>query len=141
MLVAAHVSSMKTRRSGSRSGWAARHCCRWAATSGRSCSAARRTFFYAQAQGGDRPPQSGEGDRQPQPVAEFLQGRVRGLGDGRPEWVSVGLPTWLGAGSGDARGDLAGLAAALLEAADPGLADAVLGGDGAGALAAVAVVE
>ena len=51
------------------------------------------------------------------------------------------MPTRLGPGVGDARRDLAGLAAALLEAADPGLADGVLGGDGAGGQALIAVGE
>jgi hypothetical protein len=72
-------------------------------------------------------------------VAEFFQRRVGSLPDGVAEPVGVGRPTRRGSGRGDARGTLAGLAAALLEAADPGFADAVLGGDGAAAQAAVAV--
>src|SRR4051794_9902301 len=45
MFVAAHVSSMKTRRLGSRAGWRRMNTRRAWATSGRSCSAACRVFF------------------------------------------------------------------------------------------------
>jgi hypothetical protein len=76
-----------------------------------------------------------------QPVAQFAQRRVRRLADGLAELVGVGVPTGLGTGDNGAWCDLAGEAAALFESADPGLADAVLGGDGAGALAVVAVRE
>ncbi len=49
ILVEAPVSSMKTRCSGSRSGWAANQARRRAATSGRSCSAACAVFFEGHA--------------------------------------------------------------------------------------------
>ncbi len=45
MLVLAHVSSMKIRRAGSRSGWASNHARRSLRTSGLSCSAAWPVFF------------------------------------------------------------------------------------------------
>src|ERR1700722_8800191 len=45
MLVLAQVSSMKTSRLGSIVAWRAFHCSRRLATSGRSCSEARRLFF------------------------------------------------------------------------------------------------
>src|ERR1700753_880584 len=45
MLVFAQVSSMKTSRLGSIAAWRAFHCSRRLATSGRSCSEARRLFF------------------------------------------------------------------------------------------------
>src|SRR5215210_2587770 len=48
MLVLAQVSSMKTRRAGSMLGCSSRQRSRAAATSGRSCSAARRLFFEGQ---------------------------------------------------------------------------------------------
>src|SRR5437660_9621141 len=47
MLVLAQVSSMKTRREGSSRPWYFFHCARRLATSGRSCSLARRLFFEA----------------------------------------------------------------------------------------------
>ena len=89
-------------------------------------------FFNAQAQGGDGPPQGGQGDGQPQPVAEFFQGRVRGFTDGLPEPVGVGGPARLASGGGDAWGEFAAVAAAAAagRSSDPGLADGVLGGDG-----------
>src|ERR1700722_1033695 len=45
MLVDAQVSSMNTRRSGSRSRWPSNHAWRRFKTSGRSCSLARAVFF------------------------------------------------------------------------------------------------
>ena len=47
MLVFAQVSSMKTSRSGSRSGWASNQACRRFTISGRSCSLACAVFFCA----------------------------------------------------------------------------------------------
>src|SRR5215471_15321034 len=49
MLVLVPVSSMKTRRSGSSLALSSTHAARAAATSGRSCSAARTLFFEADA--------------------------------------------------------------------------------------------
>src|SRR5580704_5015914 len=56
MLVEVPVSSMKTRRSGSSSVWFCAHSVRAAATSGRSCSAARTVFFEADAMAVEEPP-------------------------------------------------------------------------------------
>jgi len=47
ILVEAQVSSMKTRRSGSRSSWPSNQASRRFRMSGRSCSAACAVFFYA----------------------------------------------------------------------------------------------
>lgn len=47
MLVAVQVSSIKTRRSGSRSSWLSNQHCRYLKTSGRSCSIACPVSFYA----------------------------------------------------------------------------------------------
>src|SRR5579885_904800 len=141
MWVVAHVSSRKTSRSGSSAGCAACHSWRLPATSGRSCSAARRAFFYAQSQGVDGPPQGRQGDGQAELVAEFLQGGVGGGRDGSAEPIGVGVPARLGAGGGGAWGEGAVLASALLEPSDPGLADVVLGGNAAGTQAAIAVGE
>jgi hypothetical protein len=49
MFVAVQVSSMKTRRSGSRSGWLSNQSRRCFRTSGRSCSTACPVFFARQA--------------------------------------------------------------------------------------------
>src|SRR5262245_12015568 len=60
---------MKTNRSGSHRGWSRRHWARAAATSGRSCSAARVVFFITQTELVELVPQSGVADAN----AEFLQ--------------------------------------------------------------------
>ena len=56
ILVEAPVSSMKTRCSGSRSGWAANQDRRRAPTSGRSCSAACAVFFERHRVTVEKPP-------------------------------------------------------------------------------------
>src|SRR5579863_2252772 len=64
MLVVVPVSSRKTSRAGSRSGCAAIHAARAAATSGRSCSLACTIFLEADVLGGKEPPH--------RPVADML---------------------------------------------------------------------
>ena len=54
MLVAVHVSSMNTRRSGSRSTWPSNHSWRCFRMSGRSCSIAWPVFFCASSRGARR---------------------------------------------------------------------------------------
>ena len=62
ILVLSAVSSMKTSRAGSHSGWWLRHQARAAATSGLSCSAARVVFFIAKPQIVELVPQGRVGD-------------------------------------------------------------------------------
>src|SRR6188472_785939 len=81
MFVAAHVSSMKTRRLGSRAGWRRMNTRRAWATSGRSCSAACRVFFERQLMGTEKPVHRTQPDGDPargrKPAADLLQGQVR----------------------------------------------------------------
>ncbi len=56
ILVEAPVSSINTRRCGSRSGWASNQSRRCAATSGRSCSAAWAVFFEGKSVTVEKPP-------------------------------------------------------------------------------------
>src|SRR3954469_19626153 len=79
MFVASHVSSMKTRRLGSRAGWRRMNTRRAWATSGRSCSAACRVFFERQVMGSEKSvhraqPDGDAADRKR--AADLLQGQV-----------------------------------------------------------------
>src|SRR3954451_6761367 len=85
MLVAAHVSSMKTRRLGSSAGWRRMNTRRAWATSGRSCSAACRVFFERQLVGSEKPMHRAQPDGDPaqdrKRTADLLQGQVGLLGN------------------------------------------------------------
>src|SRR5215831_14738803 len=85
MLVAAQVSSMNTRWLGSSAGWRRIKARRASATSGRSCSAACRLFFARDLLCPEKPPHTGQPDRDPvlghQRAADLLQGQVWLLGD------------------------------------------------------------
>src|ERR1700710_2323486 len=80
ILVEAPVSSMKTRRFGSRSGWAANQARRRAATSGRSCSAACAVFFEGHAVAVEAAPDGAGPERDavlgPQQFGQFDQADV-----------------------------------------------------------------
>src|SRR3954471_10927329 len=85
MFVAAHVSSMKTRRLGSSAGWRRMNTRRAWATSGRSCSAACRGFFERQPVGTEKPVHRAQPDGDPargrKRTADLLQGQVGLLGN------------------------------------------------------------
>src|SRR6202045_2298029 len=76
ILVFAHVSSMKTRRLGSRRNWIFFHKVRRRATSGRSCSPAKSVFFEADPLAAQKTPQSvaGHGDAA---LAQFGKKRMQ----------------------------------------------------------------
>jgi hypothetical protein len=80
MLVAVQVSSMKTSRAGSSSGWLSNHAWRAALTSGRSCSVAWAVFFVGEIARVEETPQRAKPHRQAsliaQPGAHLLQGHV-----------------------------------------------------------------
>src|ERR1700758_2879597 len=69
ILVEVPFSSMNTRRSGSNLGWSSLQATRAAATSGRSCSAARTLFFKADAVAGKKTPNRPE----PRLLLAFLE--------------------------------------------------------------------
>src|SRR5262245_49522386 len=141
MFVVAQVSSMKRSLVGSRDGWAARQSSRCCFTSGRSCSAARWTFFSPSG-AGRRPPATGWTGRPSARAGSAVPpGCVGLLADGVAQRVGVGVPTRLGAVAARPRRDFPRFTAALLEAADPGRADGVLGGDLGGGQPGVAVGE
>jgi hypothetical protein len=81
MFVFIQVSSMNTSGPGLSPGWRSRHSARAAATSGRSCSAARRDFFDCQVQARERLVHQsfagGDFVRLIQPTPQFGGGRVR----------------------------------------------------------------
>ena len=95
MLVAVHVSSMKTRRSGSRSIWPSNHSRRCFRMSGRSCSIAWPVFFCASSLGAQR---SGEARRptrpsQPRPrQCVILQARCPCALPTRPKYPLLAPP-------------------------------------------------
>src|ERR1700730_6204250 len=76
ILVFAHVSSMKTRRLGSRRNWIFFHKVRRRATSGRSCSPAKSVFFEADPLAAQKTPQrvAGHGDAA---LAQFGKKRMQ----------------------------------------------------------------
>src|SRR3954471_11175824 len=85
MFVAAHVSSMKTRRLGSSACWRRMKTRRAWATSGRSCSLACRVFFERQLVGSEKPVHRTQPDGDPardrKRTADLLQGQVGLLGN------------------------------------------------------------
>src|SRR5215469_18895530 len=93
MLVATAVSSRKTNR------WGSSRCCfrrqvrRAAATSGRSCSAACRTFFERQLQMAQKPEDGGDADRNlplHEPAPQLFQRDVRLLGNPSLQPLGIG---------------------------------------------------
>src|SRR5262249_38148771 len=120
MFVLAQVSSTNTSRSGSRAGWAACQASRLALTAGRPCSLARPDFFSRQAQGGQPAGQGRLGDRQGEALDVLAQRQVGGLADGDAAAAGQRLPGGRGPVALGGGGDLAGLAAALVEAPGPG---------------------
>jgi hypothetical protein len=83
MAVEAHVSSMKTSRSGSSSGWASNHASCRLRTSGRSGSAAWAVFFARDPVATEEAPQRAEagadtmpGERRPQFLDRLVAGRL-----------------------------------------------------------------
>src|SRR5271156_5137187 len=95
ILVEAPVSSMKTRCSGSRSGWASNQACRRAATSGRSCSLACAVFFQGDAMAVKKAPDRTRGKHgamlPPQEIRELNQRDVHLLVDRTQDDVAVSL--------------------------------------------------
>src|SRR4051812_45772544 len=94
MLVVVPVSSRKTSRAGSRSGCAAIHRARAAATSGRSCSLACTIFFEADALGGEEPPHRAVADRlaaSGKLGADLLQRQVGNRGDPLQQPIPIRL--------------------------------------------------
>src|SRR5207237_9134671 len=79
IFVLAPVSSMNTNRSGSSPGIRSAQTCRFSLTSGRSCSAARMTFFERQLEASEVVEQRPDADLDPQPLAQLGEGRVRAL--------------------------------------------------------------
>lgn len=102
---------------------------------------ADRPFFPRQFQVGQCLPQRGDADSHAQVFAKFFQGAVGNLGHGHAELVGVTLAETDAAVSGRTRGGLSGCGPPLLETADPGFADAVLGGDCSGLHPIVAVSQ
>src|SRR5262245_28225637 len=99
MFVLAPVSSTNTSRPGWRVGITpARHAARCRATSGRSCSSARSTFFERQTQPAQGPPDGNDGHGHAEAV-EVLGGAEAGLSPGQfGEAVAVVGQGGLGAG-------------------------------------------
>src|SRR6516165_12125518 len=94
MVVVTAVSSMKTRADVSSRACCRIQCRRARATSARSCSAARRVFFDADAVALEKPPQRAAAAGKPAPVQgrdEFLQRPVRMLADQSQDLVRVVL--------------------------------------------------
>src|SRR6516164_4694901 len=94
MVVVIEVSSVKTRQDVSSRACCRIQCRRARATSARSCSAARRVFFEADAVALEKPPQRAAAAGKPAPVQgrdEFLQRPVRMLADQSQDLVRVVL--------------------------------------------------
>src|SRR4029453_19380177 len=89
----------------------------------------------------DGRPQGGQADGQAELVLDLLKGQVRGGVDGLADAWGVRGQAGLAVVAGRTRGDPAGLASALLEAADPGRANPVLVGHLLGGQARVAVQQ
>src|SRR3954470_17406013 len=109
MFVLAHVSSMNTSRAGSRAAIASAHSSRFAFTSGRSCSAARRTFFERQPEPVEARGQGAQADPDPEPVPQLGQGGVGFGGHQVPQPGLVGGQLPRPAGARRAGADPAGL--------------------------------
>jgi hypothetical protein len=77
MFVLAHVSSIKTRRSGFRSGYSRCSSSRLSATSGRSLSEATSTFFEGQPKPLQRGAQRRNRQVRPKFPLQFLEGQIR----------------------------------------------------------------
>src|SRR5262249_57314104 len=87
-------------------------------------------FFQGEAQRLDGPPERGVAQRQAEPRPVLLDGGVGRPADGLDNRLGMLGPLRRRAVALGLRGDRAGLAAALLEAADPAGADAVPCRDG-----------
>jgi hypothetical protein len=94
-LVEALVSSMNTRRSGSRSSWPSNQTSRAAATSGRSCSAAWAVFFDCDRPCLEEAPERSDASRNAaflsQASLHFLQADVAGRLDQLQEEVCMSI--------------------------------------------------
>jgi len=95
ILVEVPVSSMKTRRPGSRSGWAANQALRRAAMSDRSCSAACAVLFEGHGVAVEEAPHRAGRERGAMPRAQRL-GQLDQAGvllrlDGRQDYGAQGL--------------------------------------------------
>ena len=87
MFVLAHVSSIKTRRSGFRCGCFRRGSSRLSATSGRSLSEAMRTFFESQTKPLQRDAQRRNRQVRPKFPLQFLEGQIRLALDDIFDWI------------------------------------------------------
>lgn len=113
---------------------------RWPATSARSCSAARRTFFQGEPEGGQSPGERGDAERDLEFLLHFCERGVRLLCQELLERVGMGFPP-RPSGLALPGSSLAALPSSLPEASDPGLADTVLDRDLADLHAGVAVSQ
>src|SRR5918994_3108915 len=94
MLVDAQVSSMNTRRSGSRSSWSSNQASRRFRTSRRSCSEACAVFFTRELVTAAEAPERGHADLRPLAGKLHLQlgqGQVRHLIEGGADQAGMGL--------------------------------------------------
>src|SRR5438876_2097145 len=90
MLVLTQVSSMKTKRCGSRpTCCSVRNSSRAAATSGRACSAATRVFFERKLQRPEGVVQRADADLEPQLRPQRFERQIGLFGDGRPQFGLV----------------------------------------------------
>src|SRR5262245_13171662 len=89
MAVFRPVSSRNTKRPGSTRRARPRKMARLCRTSGRPCSAARRTFFYRQLQAEQGPGEGAEVDGGGQALVQLRQGRVGLFGDQDDEPVAA----------------------------------------------------
>jgi hypothetical protein len=80
IFVEAQVSSMNTRRSGSRSGWLSNHAHRWFRMSGRSCSVACAVFFARDPMTVEEAPDRADACRHASPRELGLDLRQRDVG-------------------------------------------------------------
>lgn len=130
MLVVAPNSSGKTTFSESMADCLAHHWSRLAFTSGRSCSAARRTFFNRHPMPGDGIPQGTQGNHNPQfrleSSPEFLHCLVGGRHDPLPQLLGKRVELRIPIITRRPGLDLAILTPSLSQPSNPGLTNGVL---------------